>query len=145
MGIDYGYGQTNIDLENGIRYGIISLNSGVLQSWCDESEPFYPCADCEASERGEETCENLDCEPSSFYYEADGYLAESCFDGAEIMIMKSPFYTYGAFCSPCVPGAINIDVLGDDDKAYCFGHDWFDAGKAPYRVFSVETGKEVLS
>lgn len=142
MGIDYGHSKTNIDLENGIRYGIISLNSEVLQSWCDESEPFYPCGDC-AVEEGSEDCE-MECEPSSYYYEEDGYFAESCFDGTEIMIMKSPFYTYGAFCSPCAPGAINIDVPGDDDKAYCFGHDWFEDGKAPYRVYSVETGKEVF-
>ena len=30
-------------------------------------------------------------------------------------------------------------------KAYCFGHDWFDYGKAPYKVFDVKTNKEVLS
>jgi hypothetical protein len=29
-------------------------------------------------------------------------------------------------------------------KVYCFGHDWFEEGKAPYPVFSVETGEIVL-
>jgi hypothetical protein len=29
-------------------------------------------------------------------------------------------------------------------KGYCFGHDWFEGGKAPYPVFSVETGELVL-
>jgi hypothetical protein len=29
-------------------------------------------------------------------------------------------------------------------KGYCFGHDWFESGKAPYPVFSVETGELVL-
>ena len=28
-------------------------------------------------------------------------------------------------------------------RGYCFGHDWFEGGKAPYPVFSVETGKIV--
>lgn len=26
-------------------------------------------------------------------------------------------------------------------KVYCFGHDWFENGKAPYPVYSVETGE----
>jgi len=29
-------------------------------------------------------------------------------------------------------------------KVYCFGHDWFESGKAPYPVFSVETEEIVL-
>jgi hypothetical protein len=29
-------------------------------------------------------------------------------------------------------------------KGYCFSHDWFEDGKAPYPVFSVETGELVL-
>lgn len=29
-------------------------------------------------------------------------------------------------------------------KVYCFDHDWFEDGKAPYPVFSVETGEIVL-
>lgn len=28
--------------------------------------------------------------------------------------------------------------------SFCFGHDWFSSGKAPYRVFEVGTNKEVL-
>lgn len=28
-------------------------------------------------------------------------------------------------------------------KCFCFGHDWFEDGKAPYRVFNVQTGEEV--
>lgn len=28
-------------------------------------------------------------------------------------------------------------------KVYCFGHDWYENGKAPYPVFSVETGEIV--
>lgn len=39
-GIDYGMGQTNIDHETGIRYGVIHQHH-VLQAWCDESEADY--------------------------------------------------------------------------------------------------------
>ena len=28
-------------------------------------------------------------------------------------------------------------------KTYCFGHDWFEGGKAPYPVFNVKTGEIV--
>ena len=115
----------------------------VLQTWCDSSEAFYPCHDCEF-EQGDDDCSMAECEPSSWFYNEYGYMAELCFYGAEIMIMKSPFYAYGSFCSPCVPGAIDFNSPGDDGKAYCFGHDWFEGGKAPYRVFSVATGKEVI-
>ena len=140
-GIDYGHGQTNIDHENGIRYGVISMHD-VCQTWCDSSEPYYPCDDCEF-EMGDDDCSNAECEPSSYFYNEDGYEADTCLD-SDIMITKSPFYAYGDFCSPCVPGAIDLNSALPRCKAYCFGHDWFEGGRAPYRVFSVETGKEVF-
>lgn len=142
MAIDYGHGITNIDPEIKIRYGIIALHS-VMQAWCDSSEPYYSCEDCEL-EQGSDECFDTDCDLSSWYFNDEGYEAETCFDGTEIMIMKSPYFTWGTFCSPCAPGAINIDVPGSDGIAYCFGHDWFDEGKAPYKVFSVETGKQIF-
>lgn len=149
MAIDYGHGITNIDPETKIRYGIISMNA-VCQAWSDCSEPLYSCKDCEI-EQGSDECSNADCEPSSWYINEDGYEAHSCFDGTEIIITKSLYFTGGIFCSPCAPGAINLDEacherhMGHwDDIGYCFGHDWFDDGKAPYRVYSVATGKEIL-
>lgn len=36
-----------------------------------------------------------------------------------------------------------VTQLPDGNRAYCFGHDWFDGGKAPYPVYSVETGELV--
>ena len=35
------------------------------------------------------------------------------------------------------------DTVKDGVRAFCFGHDWFEEGKAPYPVFSVATGKRV--
>lgn len=146
MGIDYGHGLTNIDPETKIRYGVISTLS-VLDAWCDSSEPYYPCDGCEYKDSEGEDCSAVECEASSWYIDDDEYIAEDCFGGTEIMIMKSPYFTSGAFCSPCAPGAVNLNEpmhpKNGDGIAYCFGHDWFDGEKAPYRVFSVETGREV--
>jgi hypothetical protein len=84
----------------------------------------------------------------------------------DIMIIKSPYYTYAQFCSPCAPGAgylmnwfkmengYSPETLGIEQfekmaqaagfpKVYCFGHDWFGNGIAPYPVFNVETGELV--
>lgn len=72
-----------------------------------------------------------------YRYEADGYsiLLDSSGDAWAI---KSPFYTRATFCSPCAPGACSITSPCDDgEKAYCFGHDWFEDGKAPYPVYRV--------
>jgi len=136
IGIDYGLGQVNRDEETGIRFGVISQNE-VLQSWSDSSEPDY----------GElEEGEALDdfAEPIGFTYDSDGYKAYAGDDG-DIFILKSPYYTKCQFCSPCAPGAGYLMHFMDNGiKTYCFGHDWFEEGKAPYPVYSVETGKVIL-
>lgn len=167
-GVDYGNGQTNIDPENGIRYGIISANS--LAWWHEESEPDYgepTCPKCgnpakdiyEAPEgygnledwedKGGDSC-CLDCrysfwadeaygdEPLGWTYDRDGYQG---FQGADpdVWVTKSPYYTRAQFCSPCAPGACHLDhPTPEGEKAYCFGHDWFEGGVAPYPVYRVK-------
>jgi hypothetical protein len=71
------------------------------------------------------------------------------------MLLRSPYYTYAQFCSPCVPGAGNLDAAVDIEdtsvlqegidgvKTYAFGHDWFEDGKAPYVVYRVDDGSIV--
>jgi ribosomal protein L37AE/L43A len=163
-GIDYGLGQTNRDKNTGIRYGVISQNE-VLQAWADSSEAYYgkphcpKCGDelpngfsdgdrCPSCKHYIESVgeECLPDEPASFYYEAEGYSAECASDG-DIFVMKSPYFTYAQFCSPCAPGACYLmsplDEPGESNKAYCFGHDWFESGVAPYPVYSVETGEKI--
>jgi hypothetical protein len=85
-------------------------------------------------------------EPIGFTFEDDGYLCENCLD-SDIIILKSPFYTFAPFCSPCVPGAGNLnDADGPRSggvKTYCFGHDWFEDCKEPYPVYRVDTDAEV--
>lgn len=164
-GIDYGIGKTNRNASV-FHYGVISQNS-VLQAWADSSEPFYGepdginCEACGCNSRsdGAKWGDDVECshchheftlelpdfaEPISFCFEDAEYSAE-CGEMGEIVITKSPYYMHAQFCSPCFPGAGNCDTeCADGPKTLCFGHDWFDGGKAPYRVFSVETGLEVF-
>ena len=68
-------------------------------------------------------------DPISSFYKKEGYVAEQGFDDHDIFIMKSPFYTYSQFCSPCAPGAGYLLNWMDKDsgiKTYCLGHDWFE-------------------
>ncbi len=84
----------------------------------------------------------IDMEPVGFSYYGDGLAAEQPFDDPDIFITKSPYYTLCQFCSPCAPGAGYLMDRGTV-KAYCFGHDWFEGGKAPYPVYDVKTGRKV--
>jgi hypothetical protein len=137
-GIDYGMGMTNRD-GDGIHYGVIHQGE-VLQAWADSSEPYYG----EPDENGEKEDFNEFAEPLSFYYQKEGYEAEQSQDDSDIFITKSPYYTLCAYCSPCAPGAGYVmSSRKHGIKAYCFGDDWFDSGKAPYPVYEVKTGQRV--
>jgi hypothetical protein len=170
-GIDYGNGLTNIDHETEIRYGVIHQGE-VLQAWADSSEAKYPCEDCERNEDNEGCDDCMDCEPLESTFNSEGYKCQQSADDPDIFILKSPFFTYCQFCSPCAPGAgylmnwykfpsfmkgefidasapyashaykENAENAGYI-RAYCFGYDWYENNKAPYPVFSVETGKLV--
>jgi len=153
-GIDYGMGQTNVDHENGIRYGVIPVND-VVQAWADSSEADYGCEECESKlefeaeqaelpedEREEfDTSECICDEPRAFVLDDGEYLASQGGDDSDIFILKSPYYTYAAFCSPCAPGAGHLrNLLSPEDgvKTYCFGDDWFDDEiPCPYTVYRV--------
>lgn len=158
VGIDYGMGKSNIDPKTGIRFGVISQNE-VLQSWADSSEPNMGNPHCpHCGEELEESDDNETCphcgkeiesedlygdEAVSFYLKDNEYTAETDSIG-DIFIFKSIYYTLCQYCSPCAPGAGYImHPVENGVKAYCFGHDWFDDGKAPYPVYSVETDELV--
>ena len=65
--------------------------------------------------------------------------------GTNVMILCSPYYTHTAFCSPCVPGAGDLDSpRAGGVRTFCLGHEWFDGGVAPYSVFRVADDSEVL-
>jgi hypothetical protein len=161
IGIDYSLGKSNFDKKTGIHYGVIHQGE-VLQAWTDSSEAEYPepetcktcngtgleddtdnpCPDCD----GEGTLSDDFSEPIFFYLDDGEYKASQTADDPDIFILKSPFYTLCQFCSPCAPGAGSImNTVENGIKAYCFGHDWFESGKAPYPVYSVKTNELIES
>lgn len=160
IGIDYGLGRSNVDDETGIRYGVID-RSEVLQAWCDSTEANYiytcpycghelkkgmyakKCGSCHKKIDPDRDFDML--EPVSYFIDDGEYKAECDSDGGDIFITKSPFYTKCQFCSPCAPGAgYLMNPMKNGIKAYCFGHDFFDSGKAPYRVYRVDDDSEVM-
>jgi hypothetical protein len=143
-GIDYsGGGNVNRDAETGIHYGVISQNE-VLQAWADSSEARFPCEDCEHNVDNEGCDDCMDCEPLEYTYDDEGYVCQQSADDPDIFIIKSPYYTFCGYCSPCAPGTGYIMSTREEGiKAYCFGHDWFDDEKAPYPVYDVKTNLEV--
>lgn len=173
IGIDYsGTGATcNRDAANGIRYGVISTHS-LHEFFWDSVENDYgdpTCPDCgnpatdaatidaewAQDQNGEYACSHCEtCFESdhAFPDEALGwsiddgdYKVINCLD-SDAMVILSPYYTYAQYCSPCVPGAGNLDNPCEDGvKCYCFGHEWFDGDRAPYPVYSVETGNQVIA
>lgn len=106
----------------------------------------HGCSDfvCNSCEYIFDSSEAYGDEPRGWSYSGDGYELTDCLD-SDIMVLSAPFYTLGNYCSPCVPGGVSLESPNADGaKAYCLGHDWFEDGKAPYPVFSVETGKKIL-
>ena len=176
MSIDYGRGLTNIDHATGIRYGVISQHSvsgdalnDLTTEYGDPACPTCggavvaadaPEADADWNDGKDYAC--LACqvcywsdrvfpdEPIGLSYTEDGYRLTDCLD-SDLFVLASPFYTYAPFCSPCVPGAGNLDEASPDAKdirgvrTYCLGHDWFENGVAPYPIFRVADDTVVVA
>lgn len=167
-GIDYGLGKTNADT-NGVRYGVISqhsINPDALEDiYNGENLSFqYYQEEVKKAIRSaledyvskhqlegavesafdaveQEVSDNYQSDEDQYRYEKDGYVIETSSLG--LMILKSPFFTYAQFCSPCVPGAGNLDSplyeMATPNKTYCLGPDWFEDNKCPYTVYPLET------
>lgn len=173
-GIDYGLGRTNVS-ESGIRFGVIPQND-IGSAWFDTAEPDYgdptcpKCGNKAKTAKGEyarfehakHECSDYVChsckyvfgsesafgdEPVGGYVLDDGEYKAQCGQDGDIFILKSPYFTFAQFCSPCAPGACYLrnplDGQPESNRAYCFGADWFEDGKAPYPIYSVETGELV--
>jgi hypothetical protein len=188
----------NYDEKTGIRYGVISPHN--ISSWSlDEiyqngTDPQYESGKEEltrdiknildrynfsAGQIDEVLSPVIDIFNES--YESDGsgimdysdkeYDLHVSGDNFGIFVMRSPYYTYCRGCSPCAPGAgdlnspIDVDggvprtelspvhmafKSGSTEKTLCLGHEWFDrdndqySRKIPYRVFRVSDDSEVL-
>lgn len=163
IGIDYGRGITNIDLYTGIRYGVIPLHY-ITDEWCESAEAVYGDACCpKCGIAIKESCEYEDlpdnkdfhCEdcrksfwshevygddPIAWVFDSDECKATQSVDSCDIFVIKSPYYTKAAFCSPCAPGACYLPSPHEDgERAYCFHPDWFDESvqACPYPVYLV--------
>lgn len=155
-GIDYSLGQSNRDTETGIHYGLLSVHSATAFDWECDTEIIYlpycphcyealdedfespsPCPYCEQDiDEGEEYSDYA--EPDCIKLTAEGYEGFVS-EQNEIWVLKSPYYTHAQYCSPCAPGAGNLNSPCDDGpKTYCLGPEFFADNKAPYPVFKVE-------
>lgn len=112
---------------------------GQAEQYEDRGCADYFCPTCKLALGNEDVFGEA---PLNYAYNEKEYSCHQSYDDPDIFIIKSPYYTLCQFCSPCAPGAGHIMDRGDV-KAYCFGHDWFESGEAPYPVYSVETGKEI--
>lgn len=78
----------------------------------------------------------------TYLYKKDGYIIQTSELG--LIILESPYFTYTQFCSPCVPGAGNLDAPLDtphkNNKTYCLGTEWFE-DKKPYEPYLVKESK----
>lgn len=160
-GIDYSLGHANFDPNTGIHYGVISINE--LSDWAfEEFTPDYgkPCCPGCGSDVADEAYLDdepfcLNCgerlspenvypeSPYSWNLDKDSYQAQMHEDN-DIFVFRSLYYTRASFCSPCAPGACYLtSPCSDGEKAYCFNHDWFESGRAPYPVYRVDTDELV--
>lgn len=162
--IDYGNGITNIDLENGVRYGIIpsnSVNQDAVQdivqngtdlayeSWKEERDSALKSAvDCLGDFIHDKSDIDLDdladylgissdfMESGPWDYEDEEYKLHLD-EHNDLWVLKSPYVTNRGFCSPCAPGACHLESDGDA-LCYCLGSDWFDDDfPCPYEILNL--------
>jgi hypothetical protein len=173
-GIDYSAGRPiNRDTATGIRYGVIpasDCNSDALEDiysngtdtdyedWKTAIEDAVKSALSDyLSERAiqrvidnglDDIGEDYEQTGRTRYsYESDGYKLQIASDG-DLWVIKSPYFTYAQFCSPCAPGACYLrsplDSPNEVNKCYCLGPDWFSNDcPCPYPVYSITTGELV--
>lgn len=97
----------------------------------------YACESCQLTFWGDHVWPEL---PLAWTFKDSEYSMVQYGDDCDIFIIKSPYYTYCALCSPCAPGAGYIMSQMDEAtgiKAYCPSPDWFE-DDCPYTVYSVE-------
>ena len=119
-----------------------SFKDGVPEDYTSEKHECddYVCVECKHFFGPESAFGD---EPLGFYLDDGEYKAFSDSSG-DVWVTSSPYYTRAQFCSPCAPGACYVmNECPEGERAFCFGHDWFEGGRAPYTVYSVETGEIV--
>ena len=80
------------------------------------------------------------CQRMNYEDEKEGYKLQTDGDG-DLWVIRSNFYTYAPFCSPCAPGAGYLGNGCYDEslpKVYCLDEAWFSTEyPCPYPVFRV--------
>jgi len=171
----------NYDEKTGIHFGVISPNSicqETLSDLCDKSiDTIYEeskktflsdlesfCDDHYLDFKNinedsfiDEFNQNYDNDNHGYEYEDKDYILHICDDNFGIFVIKSPYYTYTKQCSPCAPGAGDLDspiskqeydkVMYGTVKAYCLPREFFDSeySKIPYRYYRVDNDKEEIT
>ena len=85
----------------------------------------HACVSCRYSFNADEAYGD---DPLAFTLDDGEYVATQGGDDTDIFVIKSPYFTYAQFCSPCAPGACHLRQPVDENgpRAYCFAPDWFD-------------------
>ena len=125
----------------------MELDHGDTESHCPECGGKVEWAEFEQYHTHQ--CEDLVClhcritfdsevaypdEPVAQTLEEGDCSAIQCLD-TDWMVTMSPFITRAQFCSPCVPGAGNLESPCESGPVtLCFGHNFFEGEKAPYPV-----------
>lgn len=121
-----------IEIDDIVRRGGIQAAPDGTPDWFDHKD--HTCVACKACYRSDEVYGD---EAIGYSYDRDGYKLTDCLDN-DIMVLASPYYTNAQFCSPCFPGAGNLDTpVEDGPKTFCLGHKWFEDDAAPYPVYRV--------
>lgn len=65
---------------------------------------------------------------------------------ADLVVIRSPYLTTCRLCSPCLPGAGNLEEPASaGQRTYCLGPEWFDAAHPlPYDVYRAGTNQLVV-
>jgi hypothetical protein len=123
---DLTYKEEIESIVNGIKSSVEDL----LDSDDDNLREFIEYVENKFSDNYQGDC-------SQMRYEQNGYILESNNDDCDLFVIKSPYYTLSALCSPCAP---NAGYLRDEGNlnTYCLGPDWFDDEKTPYKIYEVK-------
>ena len=149
IGTDYGFGQSNIDQTNGIRYGVIHQNDihpdMLSEAFLDAEDlsidTYREVLKAELAHEYDDEDELEDrVDEELEFHESEGpfrYEGDDCtllISEMDIIVLSSSYTTECKFCSPCFPGAGDLsNPVEGGVKTYCLGPDWFD-GEPPYLV-----------
>jgi hypothetical protein len=94
--------------------------------------------------------DRYDGDGHDWLWEKDGYTLSNCLQ-SDVFVSKSPYFTYAPYCSPCCPGAGNLDSIHVEScheksgyaKCFCLDGSFFDDGRAPYPMWRVDDGSLV--